>query len=481
MTEHSYLLKGGIIATFVSGSDKPLVFQSDVLVEGSVIKQVADNITAGPCDTLEILNCTGKWIIPGMVDTHRHAFLTVARGVAGDWLLSEYLVKMSWCIQASLTPEEVRIGELAGCLDALYAGVTTILDHFHGAITPAHSDASLEAAIQSGARVVWCPARQSPPTKLFPAMEFGYEPDTSKWQLEKLKELGSKNGGKLTTDGRVTLGLAYDLVGMGPISTHQEILKLARAIPVAIVTAHVTHESRILTMRDADMLGPDVVFSHCNGLHSRTAPDDEAWAAMKQYDCAVAATPADELGMAMGNPTAFDAVQRGVKCGLGVDTLSINGGDFFSHMRTALQWQRGRFHEDIDRKGLPTPRYNQYNAADVFRLATLGGAEALNMGHLIGSIEVGKKADIAVFDTDSVNLAGIANPVLGITFHATSADVELVMVDGNIVKRDGKLTDVPWVAHELKRAAAGVDARWPPEKLDEVWMRYCDTFGIPSF
>lgn len=105
-----------------------------------------------------------------------------------------------------MTPEQIRIGELAGCLEALHSGVTTILDHFHAANTPEIAEACLDAAKQSGARVVWCPARQSPATQLFPHPAFDKEEETAKWQLAKIKEWG-KDGNKLTADGRVTLGL----------------------------------------------------------------------------------------------------------------------------------------------------------------------------------------------------------------------------------------------------------------------------------
>lgn len=115
-------------------------------------------------------------------------------------------------------------------------------------------------------------------------------------------------------------------------------------------------------------------------------------------------------------------------------------------------------------------------------MATLGGAEALNMQHQIGTIEVGKKADIVIFDANSVNLAGIADPVPGITFHATNADVELVMVNGDIVKRDGKLTKADWgsVARELRQKADDVRARFPKEKLEAIWSKYYETFGPPA-
>lgn len=97
---------------------------------------------------------------------------------------------------------------MAGCIDALQSGVTTILDHFHVANTPDHSEQALAATLESGARVILCPAQQSPPTKVLPNLEFGREPDTGKRQIEKLKEWAGRDGGKLSPDGRVTLGFA---------------------------------------------------------------------------------------------------------------------------------------------------------------------------------------------------------------------------------------------------------------------------------
>lgn len=102
----------------------------------------------------------------------------------------------------------MRIGQLAGCLEALHQGVTTLLDHFHASNSAEHAEAALEATIQSGARVIWAPARQSVPTELLPKMRFDQEPETAKWQIEKLKEWGSRNGGVLSKNGRVLLGLS---------------------------------------------------------------------------------------------------------------------------------------------------------------------------------------------------------------------------------------------------------------------------------
>ena len=100
---------------------------------------------------------------------------------------------------------------------------------------------------------------------------------------------------------------------------------LARSIPVAAITAHVVKGPRILTYRDRGLLGPDVVLSHCTELADHTDVDDEMWATLKQTGAAIASTPEDEMGMAHGNPIAFEAVERGVKCGLGVVCIGCLG------------------------------------------------------------------------------------------------------------------------------------------------------------
>lgn len=139
----------------------------------------------------------------------------------------------------------------------------------------------------------------------------------------------------------------------------------------------------------------------------------------------------------------------------------------------------GRQHEKVLKEGTPPPQYNKFKSVDAFRLGTLGGAECLNMSHLIGTIEVGKKADIVVFDATSANLAGAIDPFQGIVFHASNADVETVFVDGEIVKRDGKLTKVEWgpVAKELQEKAEQLQKKWPAEKLDEIWSEWYATIG----
>ncbi|KAI0355291.1 Metallo-dependent hydrolase, partial [Trametes cingulata] len=476
-----YLLKGGKVATFVHGEDAPRVYEADVLVEGNTITRIDKNIQREK--GVEIIDCTNKWITPGFVDTHRHVFQTVMRASHGKYVVKPSLISSLRIrsVQGSLTPEEVGIGALAGYLDALHNGVTTVLDHFHAAHTPAHAEAALRAAVESGARAIWAPARQSAPTQLLPSMEFAQEAETEKWQREQFREWG-ENDGNLRPDGRVKLGLSYDISWQGAISGHKEWIDYARANNAHIITAHAGRGPLILSWRDGGLLGPDVLFSHCNGLADQREPDAESWKALKESGAAIGATPVGEVGMSYGNTVAIDASKRGVKAGLGADTTSVNGGDLFTPMRVALQWTRGREHQHAHQNGIKPPLHLPYGPADVFRLATLGGAEALNLAHLIGTVEVGKRADLLVFDADSVNLGGADDPISGVVFHASSEDIEIVFVDGEIVKKEKKLVrDWKPIVRELKERAKAIRARWPEEKQEEVWKAWYEANGPPVF
>ena len=105
------------------------------------------------------------------------------------------------------------------------------------------------------------------------------------------------------------------------------------------------------------------------------------------------------------------------------------------------------------------------------------------MSDSIGTIEVGKKADIVIFDAQSANLAGCPDPFQGVVFHASNADVETVFVNGEIVKRDFKLTKVAWgpVAKELKAKGDEIRQRYPDDKVEAVWDEYFEKHGGPMW
>ena len=145
----------------------------------------------------------------------------------------------------------------------------------------------------------------------------------------------------------------------------------------------------------------------------------------------------------------------------------------FAPMRFALQDARRTEQQRIRAAKEAMPFKQKYNSVDAFRLATLGGAEALGLANAIGTVEVGKKADLLIFDANSVNLAGADDPFSGVVFLGASEDIKCVFVDGEIVKQNGKLVrDWAPIAKELKERAEDIRKRWPAEVLEDAWKKW---------
>ena len=142
--------------------------------------------------------------------------------------------------------------------------------------------------------------------------------------------------------------------------------------------------------------------------------------------------------MGMGFPIFARALARGLAPSLGCDIVSNNRGDLFAQMRLGLQAERARANQAaLD--GLEMPEELTLGVRDVLRFATLGGAEALGLGSVCGSIEPGKAADLVVLRTDGLHMAPLNDPVAAVVLHAGPADVDTVLVGGEVVKEGGVL------------------------------------------
>ncbi|TFK33564.1 Metallo-dependent hydrolase [Crucibulum laeve] len=483
----SILLKNGLLATFTKKdgvTTTPSAYRVDVLIQGDKITAIDESRRLSPPDDSLIIDCTDKWIAPGFVDTHRHVWMSIVDGHE-DWTLTEYVAKLTFTAALHVTAEDVYSGELAGCLQALHGGTTTVVDHFHCANSAEHIEKAIQATAESGLRSMLCVSRQSLPSSFEP-LRFDNDVQISEMQIQTLKTLAAKDNGRLTPDGRVTLGLAYDMQGLNP-PEDKRIISLARELNITPITAHYVggphakaYSKKAKMWKDAGLLAGDVIFSHGSDL-GRKGCDEVEWELLRESGASIAATPEDELGMGHGDPVIYEAVRRGVKVGLGIDCASITSTEMFPAMRFALQHERGRVHKmtaDEDK----APKYNEFTAASAFRLATLGGAEAAHVESKIGSIEVGKLADIVLYDANSVNLANVIDPFKGIVFHATAADVEWVIVNGEVVKKEGKLVRKEWseVAKELKRCAGNVRERYKELDLDARYDSVIKQFGLET-
>jgi cytosine/adenosine deaminase-related metal-dependent hydrolase len=225
------------------------------------------------------------------------------------------------------------------------------------------------------------------------------------------------------------------------------------------------------------LLSPAVTFSHGNYLSNSDLK------LLAKHECGIGSTPEDEMGMSHGDPIVFTALNKGVKVGLGVDCTSIVSGDLFSAMRHCLQSERGRIHAkrwNEERKGAD---YVRPRAADILRVSTLGGAEAVHLDKEIGSVEEGKRADLIVIRTDTPAMCGVdqmPDPIRAFVFNVSVADIDMVIVNGRILKENGQV--LGWTKEIHERVKKSTQRIWkeymeiPMKQRDEEWQAVAKMF-----
>lgn len=400
---HRLLLRNGIVLdTEPDVSVRPGV---DVLIEDGRIAQIAPDL---PADGAEVIDATDRIVLPGFVDTHRHCWQTVLRGTAVDVDLGAYLGLVLGGYAPRFRPEDVEVSTLVGALECLDSGITTVQDHSHIQYSPEHTEAGISALRTAGIRAV-----------------FGYGYPVFDAAARRLAEVRRVRTERLAADDElVTMALAPAGPSYAPIEVVEEDWRLADELGLRIAV-HVgsgpVAERPIAALRDRGLLAAGTLYVHGNSL-----PDDEL-ALIAESGGAVAIAPAVEAQMGHGAPMTGRLRAASVLTGLGADVVTTVPGDMFSLMRAALL--SGQLGDG--------PRAT---AADVLRMATLDGAAALGMSDRIGSLRVGKQADVVLLRTDTVSMAGAEhNPVAAVVAAAHPGDVDTVLVAGRPVKRDGLL------------------------------------------
>lgn len=451
MASRPLLLTGGRLITMADG-DTGRASCRDVLIRDG---NVADLLPRGSKVTdAEVIDAAGRIVLPGFVDTHRHTWQTQLRTVAADWTLFDYLVRMRSIYSGCYTAEDAYLGNHLGALESINAGITTIVDHSHLINSPDHADGLVDGLVESGIRGVFCYGFFVNPT-LNP---YRIAPEPG-WRYQDARRIRTA---RLSSDNaRIRFGIAPQEAEAIPPDVLRSEIGLAREMDAHTISMHVAMgnydgDNRIVAMlRDAGLLGPDMLF-----VHGASLGDDEL-RAMAESGAGLSCTPETELQMGMGFPIAFRAREHGVRTSLGIDIVSNYTADMLVQMRMALQSARA-----VDNAGLAgfgkAPRSVRRSTRDALRLATLGGAEALHMDSVIGSIAPGKAADILILRADDLHMTPSHDDVAAVVFGARTDDIETVLIDGIVRKRDGKLVgvDLERLKARLAQSAARIEAEY---------------------
>ena len=391
-----------------------------VLVEGDHIAAVLQPGAPRPAGT-RVIDATGHLVIPGLVNTHGHAAMSLLRGLADDLPLLTWLEEHIFPAEAALVaPDFVYWGTLLSSVEMLKGGTTTFADFYY------FRDDAARATIDAGIRAV-----VGPHVIGFDTPDFA----TPEESLADADEFMVRYADHPT----LVPGVAAHALYTTPLDVVEAAFQLAERYGAVFQIHTVEDPSEDATAREATGMGVIEALASIGALRSRTVLahsiflSDEDIGRIAAGGAGIAHNPQSnmKLGIARAAPVVA-ALAAGIPVGLGTDGAASNNDlDMFDEMDAAAKLQK---HALGDPTALP--------AETVFRMATMGGARVLNLHDEIGSLEPGKRADIVLLDTRRPGLTPLYKVYSHLVYAARGSDVSTVIVNGRIVVRDREVLTV---------------------------------------
>ena len=411
--------------TVVTMNDaREVVPDADLLVLGDRIADVGHDLDVPP-GTREI-DASGGILMPGMIDSHRHMWQTVVRGLGADWTLSRYF---EWFTRHrdAFRPEDVHAGNLLSALEAFEAGVTTTVDWSNGLQTVDHADAAVDALEQAHGRFV---------------LAYGnmFGPATDWATTRRFRDFVDR---RIRHRDEIGLQLAIDVTG-DPGFPERPAFAVARDLDVG-VTSHTGIWATLTDAPIAVMYENGVMDERNVYVHAATLSDD-SYRKMADTGGTVSISAESEQHGGQGYPPTRAVQNHGIPTALSTDTSVWWSADLFSAMRATLGADRADEHAAAHRRG-ETLIETSLTCADVVAWATRGGARAIGRDHDLGRLEHGRKADVVLIKNDrSPASLPLLDPYGHIVLQAQRGDVHTVLIDGRAVKAEHQLVGVDLTA-----------------------------------
>lgn len=402
------------------------ILQGSVVVENGRIAAIESSTVRSESGFDEVIDGRDRVLLPGFVQTHIHLCQTLFRGAADDLALIGWLKQRVWPMEAAHTPDSLYASARLGIAELIKGGTTCALTME----TVNHTDVVFQAVEESGFRATvgkcMMDAGEDVPAALNEQTEASI--------AESLRLLNRWHG---AADSRIR----YCFAPRFAVSCSRELLervaKLAREHGVLVHThasenrEEIAIVERLSGKRNVHYLcklglaGQHIVLAHCVHL------DDSEMEVLQISGTHVAHCPSSNLKLASGIARVVEMLDRGISVSLGADGAPCNNRlDMFTEMRTAALLQKVSHGPE----SLP--------ALTALRMATINGAKALGLADEIGSIEIGKRADLVLMNLNSLNAVPSFDPVSTIVYAAETSNVETVIIDGKIVMRERKLLTI---------------------------------------
>ena len=408
-TERTIFKSGTIVTMDPSIPNLPI---GDVLVENGRIAAVGVNLQA---DDAEVIDAAGSIVMPGLVDAHHHMWLGVMRRMMPDVDdLFAYIDVVAETLGAHYRPIDMYLSTKLTAAASLDAGITTIIDACHSSRSPEHTDAALGALADSGIRALHMAGAA----------------------MDKKASTAHLPGDLARLAGKWNQGGSLVRVGLfGQLNLNW--WRVARSLDMRILTEFIGDLAKLGPEFDEPgLLGPHNIFNHC------TRVPEETWQRLAKAGCNITVNPRSDalFGFDDDGFAYQQAIDHGLAPALGIDLDTAFGSDLFGEMHALFGQQRAAMRYRRFRGEADVPRPISVEA--VLKAATVNGARAAGLESEIGTLTPGKQADIIMLRTDGVAVFPVSNAIGTIVQAVERADVDTVMVAGEIRKRGGRLTGI---------------------------------------
>ena len=421
--------------TLLTMSDRGVIRQGLMAIKDGSIIYVGREVKAPSFEADKIIDGSGKIAMPGLINCHTHAAMSLFRSIAEDKELSVWLREVIWPLESKLKPEDVYYGTLLSCVEMIKSGTTCFSDMYF------HEDMVAKAVIESGLRCVLSPG----------IIEAGQKILGRILLREAVKIAKKYRGGSY---GRISVMLGpHALYSCSPqllrrVSEEAKALNIGVHIHLAESeddSANIKNlygKSEVELLNDIGLLRPNLLAAHCIHL------SDQDVMLMAKRDVKVVYNPVSNMKLASGIPKVKDLLDAGLTVSLGTDgPASNNSLDMFDTMKFATLLQKAKYR---DPRVLP--------AKKVIEMATIDGARALGLSDFIGSLEVSKRADIILIDTEKPHLTPMHDIYATLVYSARGSDVDTVIVDGKVLmeNRNVKTLDEHEIIKKVEERVKGL-------------------------
>ena len=414
MTDNTILIKNALILNPNNFENR----KQSLLIKGNLIAEIADEIDEAGVE--KIIDADGKILLPGLINTHTHLSMTLFRGLADDLSLDSWLNDHIWPMEANLNGDYCYIGALLGAIEMIKSGTTTFSDMYFYMedVARAVEDAGIRAVLSYG------------------MIDFG---DAERRENEINQNMTLFNSCNGMANGRIKVFLGPH----SPYTASEDLLKKVRELADEYnmgIHIHVSETQKEINdsldekglrpfeyLEKIGFLGPDVVAAHCVWL------SDEEIEIIKKHGVKVSHNPCSNMKLASGVSPVSKLIENDICVSIGTDGASSNNNlDLIEELKTASLLQKV---STLDPKVL--------SSDEAIEMATIKGAETLGLSDEIGSIEVGKKADIILIDTNAANMTPDSSSLSSnVIYSANGSNVDTTICDGKILMENKKLTEL---------------------------------------